>query len=102
VAVNATDLDAAGPYYGGQPKAEDVAKIKAPMMLHYAGNDERINKGIPDFEAALKKTNIEYTLYMYDGASHAFNNDSNPDRYNKSAADLAWGRTIDFFKKNLK
>jgi carboxymethylenebutenolidase len=102
IAVNSPDLDAAVPYYGGQPKPEDVPKIKAPMLLHYAGNDERINKGIPDFEAALKAAKIEYQLYMYDGAAHAFNNDSNPERYNKEAADLAWGRTIEFFKKKLK
>jgi len=102
VAVLSPDLDAAVPYYGGQPKAEDVAKIKAPMLLHYAGNDARINAGIPDFEVALKAAKIEYQLYMYEGAGHAFNNDSNPERYNKEAADLAWGRTIDFFKKKLK
>ncbi len=102
VAVNAPDLDAAVPYYGGQPKAEDVAKIKAPLLLHYAGNDERINKGIPDFEAALKASNKEYQLFMYEGAQHAFNNDSNPERYNKEAADLAWKRTIAFFKEKLK
>lgn len=101
VAVNSPDLDAAVPYYGGQPKAEDVAKIKAPMLLHYAGNDERINKGIPEFEAALKKANVEYRIYMYEGAQHAFNNDSNPERYNKEAADLAWKRTVDFFKQKL-
>ena len=94
VAVNSPEFDAAVPYYGGQPKAEDVQKIKAPMLLHYAGNDERINKGIPDFEAALKTAKIEYQLYMYEGAGHAFNNDSNPERYNKEAADLAWKRTI--------
>lgn len=102
VAVNAPDLNAAVPYYGGQPKSEDVPKIKAPLLLHYAGNDERINKGIPEFEAALKNANKEYQLYMYEGAAHAFNNDSNPERYNKEAADLAWKRTIDFFKKKLK
>ena len=102
VAVNAPDLDAAVPYYGGQPKAEDVPKIKAPMLLHYAGNDERINAGIPAFEAALKEAKIDYQLFMYEGAAHAFNNDSNPQRYNKEAADLAWGRTIEFFKKKLK
>ena len=101
VAVNSPELDAAVPYYGGQPKAEDAAKIKAPLLLHYAGNDERINKGIPEFEAALKEAKIEYQLYMYEGAGHAFNNDSNPERYNKEAADLAWKRTIDFFKKKL-
>lgn len=102
VAVNSPDLVAAVPYYGMQPKDEDVPKIKAAMLLHYAGNDERINKGIPAFEAALKKANIDYTLYMYEGASHAFNNDTNPERYNKEAAELAWGRTIAFFKEKLK
>jgi len=102
VAVNAPDLDAAAPYYGSQPKAEDVPKIKAPLLLHYAANDERINKGIPEFEAALKNAKTEYQLFMYDGAQHAFNNDSNPERYNKEAADLAWKRTIAFFKKKLK
>lgn len=102
VAVNAPELDAAVPYYGGQPKAEDVPKIKAAMLLHYAGNDERINAGIPAYEAALKEAKIEYQLYMYEGAAHAFNNDSNQQRYNKEAADLAWGRTIEFFKKELK
>jgi len=102
VAVNSPDLDAAVPYYGAQPKAEDVPKIKAPMLIHYAGNDERINKGIPEFETALKNAKIEYHIYMYEGAEHAFNNDSNPERYNKEAADLAWKRTIDFFKEKLK
>ncbi|MDP3643383.1 MAG: dienelactone hydrolase family protein [Bacteroidota bacterium] len=102
VAVNSPDLDAAVPYYGGQPKTEDVPKIKAPMLLHYAGKDERINAGIPAFEAALKENKIEYQLYIYEGAAHAFNNDSNPERYNKEAADLAWKRTIEFFKKKLK
>ncbi len=102
VAVNAPDLDAAVPYYGSQPKTEDVPKIKAPLLLHYAGNDERINKGIPEFEAALKNAKIEYHLYMYEGAEHAFNNDTNPERYNKEAADLAWKRTIEFFKNKLE
>ncbi len=102
VAVACPDLDAAVPYYGMQPKTEDVPKIKAPLLLHYAGNDERINKGIPEFEAALKSAGKEYHLYMYDGAQHAFNNDSNPERYNKEAATLAWKRTMDFFKEKLK
>ena len=102
VAVNSPDLAAAVPYYGMPPKTEDVAKIKAAMLLHYAGNDERINQGIPAFEEALKKANIEYTLYRYEGAGHAFNNDSNPERYNKEAAELAWKRTIEFFKKKLE
>jgi len=102
VAVNAPDLDAAVPYYGRQPVAEDVAKIKAPIMAHYAGNDQGINAGIAAFEEALKKNNKEYQIFMYDGAGHAFNNDSNPDRYNEQAAKLAWGRTIGFFKTKLK
>ena len=102
VAVNSPELDAAVPYYGAQPKTEDVPKIKAPLLLHYAGKDERINKGIPEFETALKNAKIEYHLYMYDGAEHAFNNDTNPERYNKEAAELAWKRTIDFFKEKLK
>jgi carboxymethylenebutenolidase len=102
VAVNAPDLDAAVPYYGRQPVAEDVAKIKAPLMAHYAGNDQGINAGIPAFEEALKKNNKEYQIFMYEGANHAFNNDSNKERYNEQAAKLAWGRTIAFFKDKLK
>ena len=72
------------------------------FFLHYAGLDEGINKGIPEFEAALKKASINYKLYMYEGAQHAFNNDTNTARYNKEAAQLAWGRTIVFFKEKLK
>ena len=102
VAVNSPDLDAAVPYYGRQPSPEDVAKIKAPVMAHYAGNDQGINAGIAAFEEALKKNNKEYQIFMYEGASHAFNNDSNPERYNEAAAKLAWGRTIGFFKEKLK
>jgi carboxymethylenebutenolidase len=102
VAVNAPDLDAAVPYYGRQPDPKDVPKIKAPVLAHYAGNDERINQGIESFEAALKKAGIEYKIYIYEGASHAFNNDSNPGRYHKEAADLAWKRTVAFFKEKLE
>jgi carboxymethylenebutenolidase len=102
VAVNAPDLNAAVPYYGRQPAPEDVEKIKAPIMAHYAGNDAGINAGIPAFEEALKKYNKEYQIFMYEGASHAFNNDSNPERYNEQAAKLAWSRTIGFFKEKLK
>jgi len=102
VAVNAPDLDASVPYYGRQPSAEDVAKIKAPVMAHYAGDDERINAGIPAFEEALKKNNIEYQIFMYPGAKHAFNNDTNPDRYDEEAAKLAWSRTVAFFKEKLE
>jgi len=96
-----SSLHAAVPYYGSQVPAADVPKISAPLLLQYAGNDERINAGIPDYEAALKANNKAYQIYMYEGAGHAFNNDSNPTRYNKEAADLAWGRTIAFFKKHL-
>jgi carboxymethylenebutenolidase len=102
VAVNAPDLKAAVPYYGSQPDPEDVPKIKAALLLHYAGLDERINSGIPAFEEALKKASIEYKMYIYEGAQHAFNNDSNPDRFHKQAAELAWKRTIEFFKEKLK
>ena len=102
VAVNSPDLDAAVPYYGKQPTADQVAKIKAPIMAHYAGEDSFINPGIPAFEEALKKGKKEYQIFMYEGAQHAFNNDSNPDRYNEKAAKLAWSRTIAFFKEKLK
>ncbi len=102
VAVNSPDLAAAAPFYGSQPAPEDVPKIKAAMLVHYAGNDERINAGIPAFEEALKKASIEYKIYMYEGAGHAFFNDTNPSRYHKEAATLAWERTIGFLKEKLK
>jgi carboxymethylenebutenolidase len=102
VAVNSPDLDAAAPYYGRQPVADDVAKIKAPIMAHYAGNDAGIDAGIPAFEEALKKYNKEYQIFIYDGAAHSFNNDTNPERYNEQAAKLAWSRTVAFFKEKLK
>jgi len=101
LAVAEPSLDAGVVYYGQQPPAEDVAKIKAPLLLNYAGTDDRINPGIPAFEDALKKSGKDYTLYMYEGAQHAFLNDTNEARYNKSAAELAWGRTLEFFKKHL-
>jgi carboxymethylenebutenolidase len=102
VAVNSPDLNAAVPYYGRQPSEEQVANIKAPIMAHYAGDDSFINPGIPAFEEALKKYKKEYQIFIYDGAKHAFNNDSNPERYNEKAAKLAWSRTIAFFKEKLK
>jgi carboxymethylenebutenolidase len=102
VAVNSPDLSAAVPYYGGQPAAEDVSKIKASLLLHYAGDDKRINAGIPAYEAALKKASVDYKIYMYEGAKHAFNNDTRAARYNKEAAQLAWQRTISFLKEKLK
>lgn len=102
VAVNAPDLNAAVPYYGRQPVPEDVPKIKAAVMAHYAGDDERINSGIEVFENAMKKAGIEYQIFIYKGAKHAFNNDSNPSRYHEEAAKLAWKRTIGFFKEKLR
>jgi len=102
VAVNSPDLLAAVPYYGRQPEIADVPKIKAAMLLHYAGNDARINEGITAFEKALQEAKIEHSVFIYEGAEHAFNNDTNPERYNKQAAELAWGRTIAFFKEKLK
>jgi carboxymethylenebutenolidase len=102
VAVRSPDLVAAVPYYGMQPAAADVPKIKAALLLQYAGNDERIDRGIPAFEEALKKAKIEYQIYIYEGAQHAFNNDTNPQRYSKEAAELAWKRTIAFFKEKLQ
>ena len=102
VAVHSPDVVSAVPYYGAAPAPEDVPKIKASLLLHYAGLDERINSGIPAFEAALKKASVDYKIYMYEGAQHAFNNDTSPARYNKDAAQLAWQRTISFLKEKLK
>jgi len=102
LAVNSPDVLAVVPYYGMQPASKDVPKIKASLLLQYAGIDERINKGIPEYEQALKKASIDYRMYMYEGAQHGFNNDTNPDRYNKEAAQLAWGRTLSFLKEKLK
>jgi len=99
LAVKIATLKAAVAFYGRQPAADDVAKIKAAVQLHYAGLDDRTNAGIPAYEDALKKNNITYELYMYDGVNHAFHNDTAPARYNEAAAKLAWGRTIAFFKK---
>jgi carboxymethylenebutenolidase len=84
-----------------QPKAEDVAHIKAPLLLHYAEKDDRIDAGIPAYETALKANKVKYQLFIYPGTQHGFNNDTTP-RYDKAAATLAWQRTIDFFKKTLK
>jgi carboxymethylenebutenolidase len=84
-----------------QVPADQVAAIQAPLLLHYAGNDERVDAGIPAYEAALKANGKRYTIYVYEGAQHAFNNDTSAARYNKAAADLAWGRTLAFLKDNL-
>ena len=96
-----SDLLAGVAYYGGQPDAADVPKIEARMMLHYAGLDERINAGIPAYEEALKTAGVDYQLFMYDNVNHAFNNDTSEARYNKEAADLAWSRTVEFFREAL-
>lgn len=101
LAVNAPDLAAGVAYYGMQPKAEDAAKIKAALLLHYAGLDERIDAGIDAYKKALDAAHVEYTVYVYDGVNHAFNNDTSAARYDKKAADLAWGRTIAFLKEKL-
>ena len=101
LAVHDPKLNAAVAYYGQQPKAEDVPQIKANVMLHYAGLDQRIDAGIPAYEAALKAAHIPYELFMYEGVNHAFNNDTSPARYNAEAAKLAWERTLRLFKEKL-
>ncbi len=100
MAVKIPDLAAAVPFYGGQP-TEDIEKINAPLLLQFAGLDERVNAGWPAYEAALKKHNKEYTAYMYPNVNHGFHNDTTP-RYDREAAELAWQRTVDFFKEHLK
>ncbi len=102
LAVNVPSLKAAVAFYGRQPAADDVSKIKAAVQLHYGSLDEGVNKGIPAYEEALKKNSVNYELYMYEGAQHAFHNDTAPTRYDETAAKLAWQRTIDFFNKYLK
>lgn len=94
------DLAAAVPFYGAQPSAADAAKIKAPLLLHYASLDTRINGGWPAYEEALKANHVTYTAYIYEGANHGFHNDTTP-RYDEAAAKLAWQRTLDFFHKYL-
>lgn len=101
LAVADPKLQAGVAYYGAQPNSADVPKIKASIMLHYAGLDERINAGIPAFEAALKENKIDYQLFIYKDVNHAFNNDTAPTRYNKEAAALAWKRSITLFKDKL-
>ncbi len=102
LAAASNALAAGVSYYGRQIGAADAAKIRARLMLHYAGEDERINAGVADYEAALKSAGVDYQLFLYEGAQHAFNNDTNAARYNGQAAELAWGRTIKFFKESLK
>lgn len=100
MAVRIPDLGAAVPFYGGQAAGEDVPKIKAPLLLHYAELDKRVNAGWPAYEAALKQHNKNYTAHIYPGVNHGFHNDTTP-RYDKAAAKLAWQRSIDFFKVHL-
>jgi carboxymethylenebutenolidase len=101
LATRLPDLGAAVPFYGNQPPAEDVAKIKAPLLIQYAETDDRINAGWPAFETALKAANVKYTMYKYPGTQHGFNNDTTP-RYDEAAAKLAWQQTVEFFNKNLR
>jgi len=102
LAVNVPSLKAAVAFYGRQPAVDDVAKIKAAVQLHYGSMDEGVNKGIAAYEEALKTNKINYELYIYEGAQHAFHNDTAPTRYNETAAKLAWERTMSFFQKQLK
>ncbi len=101
LAVRLPDLGGAVPFYGNQPTAEEAAKIKAPLLIHYAENDPRIDAGWPAYEAALKAARVRYTAYTYPGTQHGFNNDTTP-RYDEKAATLAWQRTIDFFNEHLR
>jgi len=101
MAVRCKKLKAAVPFYGGQPATEDVPKIKAPLLLQYAELDKRVNAGWPEYEAALKEHDKEYTAHIYPGVNHGFHNDTTP-RYDEEAAKLAWKRTIDFFNEHLK
>ena len=101
MAVRIADLAAAVPFYGSQPSAADTARIKAPLLIHYAGNDDRVNSGWPAWEAALKANGVKYRMHMYPGTHHGFHNDTTP-RYNEAAAKLAWSRTIAFLNENLR
>jgi carboxymethylenebutenolidase len=101
LATRVPDLGAAVPFYGRQPAAEDVPKIKAPLLIHYAENDQGVNAGWPAYEEALKANKVQYTAHVYPGAQHGFNNDTTP-RYDEAAAKLAWQRTLDFFNTHLR
>ena len=102
LAVRMPNLDAAVPYYGGQPSAAETAKIKAPLLIQYGGLDERLIKGWPAYEAALKANGKNYTAHIYENAQHAFHNDTDGPRYHKPSAELSWKRTIEFFNKYLR
>lgn len=101
LAVRLPELAAAAPFYGRQPSADDVTKIHAPIMAHYAGNDPGVDAGIPAFESALKANGKQYQVFVYEGTQHGFHNDTTP-RYDEAAAKLAWQRTLEFFNKNLR
>ena len=101
LATRIADLGGAVPFYGSQPSVEDAAKIKAPLQVHYAGEDERINAGWPAYETALKAAGVKYEMFKYAGTQHGFNNDTTP-RYDEKAAKLAWQRTVEFFNSNLR
>ena len=101
LATRLPDLAAGVPFYGSAAPAADVPKIKSPLLIHYAGTDERINAAWPAYETALKAANVPYTMHMYDGTQHGFNNDTTP-RYDEKAAKLAWQRTVEFFNKQLR
>jgi carboxymethylenebutenolidase len=101
LATQIPDLGAAVPFYGTQPTAAEAARIKAPLLIHYADNDDRVNSGWPAYEAALKASQVTYTMHRYPGTQHGFNNDTTP-RYDRAAAALAWQRTVDFLNKNLR
>jgi carboxymethylenebutenolidase len=101
LAVRLPDLGASVPFYGTAPQSEQVPKIQAPLLLHFAELDTRVNAGWPDYEAALKENKKKYQAFIYSGVNHGFHNDTTP-RYDKTAAELAWKRTIDFFNKNLR
>ena len=101
MAVKVPTLSAAVPYYGGQPSSEEIPNINAPLMLHFASLDKRVNAGWPDFETSLKENNKEYEAYVYPEVNHGFHNNTTP-RYDKEAAELSWSRTISFFKEKLK
>ena len=101
LAVRVPDLAASVPFYGGQAPVEDVPKIETPLLLHYAGNDKRVNAGWPAYEAALKANGKRYTAHVYEDTNHGFHNDTTP-RYDEAAATLAWERTLAFFEENLR
>ena len=100
MAVKLPDLAAAVPFYGSQPADEEVQQINAPLLIHYAGLDNRVNEGWPDYEAKLKELNKEYEAHFYPDVNHGFHNNTTP-RFDEASANLAWERTIEFFKKNL-